>query len=193
MHEFQNDMREAYMPAENGPPVPGGRGTPTLTDKQYQQSLLIKTPKEADAFRKMVLGEDPATAKHKPVGVETLPTGEKVFHHGNGTASLIVDPKPAPEPHFSAEKSHTIAEKLYGKMYDTQGKETEYYKSLDPASKNELWDELKYHRDNSRPYLKKAPPAVAPAQQAAPTAPAMISPPGQGNAPAADPYASVFK
>jgi hypothetical protein len=184
MHEFQNDMREAYIPAENGPPVPGGRGTPTLTDKQYQQSLLIKTPKEADAFRKMVLGEDPATAKHKPVGIETLPTGEKVFHHGNGTASLIVDPKPAPEPHFSAEKSHTIAEKLRTLMFDPQtGKASTYYNNLDANGQKDLWDEYNYHRDNSRPYLKKGQQAVAPAQQAAPTAPAMISPPGQGNAP----------
>ncbi len=114
-----------------------------------------------DVIEKMKLKEKP-TADHPAVGVQTLPTGEKVFHHGNGTASLIVDPKPAPTPHFSAEKSHTIAEKLRDTMFDKQtGKASAYYNSLDPAGQKELWDEYNYHRDNSRPYLKKG-------QQAAP-------------------------
>jgi hypothetical protein len=155
-----------------------------MIDEQTAQWL---TPQPAamqkahlDVIEKMKLKEKPV-ADHPAVGVQTLPTGEKVFHHGNGTASLIVDPKPAPEPHFSAEKSHTIAEKLRTLMFDPQtGKASTYYNNLDANGQKDLWDEYNYHRDNSRPYLKKGQPAV-------PTAPAMISPPGQVNAPTSAP------
>jgi hypothetical protein len=168
-----------------------------MIDDATAQFLAPQPPEmqkaHLDVIEKMKLKEKPV-ADHPAVGVQTLPTGEKVFHHGNGTASLIVDPKPAPEPHFSAEKSHTIAEKLRTLMFDPQtGKASTYYNNLDANGQKDLWDEYNYHRDNSRPYLKKGTQAVAPAQQAAPTAPAMISPPGMNNTPAADPYASVFK